>query len=162
MTERQTIPYNISEDIPPTITQVIEDPGLCESFKKHLEESYCLENLLFINSVQAFVNINDPDERKEYFGGIMKDFLIDGAPYQIHVPSAIRKELEKRKNDPQKDAFYELWNEVLNVLRIESLPRFLQGRSYKALKEHPERQKARLEKFFGETISDPQLKNDDG
>lgn len=51
---RKTRSLTIDEENPVSFKYILQEPTLCQGFKKHLEKQFCEENLLFVQNITLF------------------------------------------------------------------------------------------------------------
>jgi len=100
-------------------------------FRKFVADEYADESLLFYDASLAFKALPEA-ERLAAAKKLVEEYLPDGAPRQINVPSSMQKAAMAALTDGSLCAttFEECRNEVYALLARDTLPRFMQAKPF--------------------------------
>ena len=76
MTPKHVKTFTVDET--PTLTDILENPVLLQSYTKFLEDTFCQENILFYLDAEEYSKISNPELRRIKFLSIVNTFLVDG------------------------------------------------------------------------------------
>lgn len=134
-----------------SLDMVLEDAGLRQLFRQHLEKDFCQENLNFYTDFQRFKS-----EYRRHQGGHQKStttaiytltdrYLSSGAPQQLNLNSQLSSEISKaiRRLDTSSSEAAEKCNQLLSQIECEvykmmetdSLPKFLKSQEFEMAKQ---------------------------
>lgn len=118
--------------------KILKTPQLYELFKKIVAESYCLENILFLEEYEELKQLNgakyvqgpmNPTVKRK-LEKIISNYLIPNSSYELNIPDQLRQDLlinYGKDNEKFLGYLMELEVEVNKMLFLNSYPRFLKA-----------------------------------
>ena len=123
------------------LVDIINHGKARELFSSFLKAEYADESLLFYDAAIAYratYDLRPAAQRQEAAQAIVDEYLPDGAPRQINVPSGIQqKTIKGVKDGPlSADVFEEARQEVYTLMAKDSLSRFEHSQPFEKLLDH--------------------------
>jgi len=108
------------------LSQLLEDAKFKKDFAMFLCLQLCIENLHFWEAVQKYRTMQDNEARTEA-KLIFEKYLDQGGPYEVTVPSKMKKEIEQQITEGRLTPilFDEAAGFILDLMEQDSFPRFL-------------------------------------
>ncbi|KAI8923722.1 hypothetical protein BC831DRAFT_23799 [Entophlyctis helioformis] len=128
---------------------ILTTADLNEAFEKFMAKEYCLENLLFLRTIEKYnrvVAIGSVQEAAQLRNYIANEFIATKSPNELNIPSMLRKEcLEEieqanKARDIGRTVFYDAEEHVRHIVIANSLARFQKTDVYKQLYKDPTQQ----------------------
>jgi len=108
------------------LAQLLEDSKFKKDFANFLCLQLCIENLHFWEAVQKYRYVGENEAHKEG-KTIYEKYIESGGPYEIAVPSKVKKVIEKSVAEAcyAPTLFDDACTYILDLMETDSLPRFL-------------------------------------
>jgi hypothetical protein len=117
-----------------TFEYVLENPNTREKFKQFLVREFSVENLMFYTEVVYLSTLDDKEDIQDTADSINDTYVQEGAPFQINIPSELRKECSAAlESENVVEPFTKAKEHVESIMKTESFPRFVKSKLYKEL-----------------------------
>lgn len=145
----------IHVNIPPVdFDQVMSSETWRTTFKHYLESARTAELLEFVEDVERFEKLTDFNERLEFGQKIYNTYLSTKAPKEINISRAFvlpvvlafKSRGEERRVCLRKSLFKPIKIQILNLLKYDSFPRFLQTQILAQVQKGDEKSKKKIER----------------
>eukprot|EP00924_Labyrinthula_sp_SR-Ha-C_P012034 snap_masked-scaffold_26-processed-gene-2.13-mRNA-1 protein AED:1.00 eAED:1.00 QI:0/0/0/0/1/1/2/0/260 len=122
---------NVNVDDGVTLELILKDMVLRRVFQRFLVETFCFENLAFLKQVELFQKAS-LKRREKQARFIVKHFIDNGAAAEINLPHHIREDIKHALSLNYISAylFYAARDEITQLLKLDSLPKFKAHRLY--------------------------------
>eukprot|EP01100_Stratorugosa_tubuloviscum_P014878 TRINITY_DN8213_c0_g1_i1.p1 TRINITY_DN8213_c0_g1~~TRINITY_DN8213_c0_g1_i1.p1 ORF type:complete len:177 (-),score=72.12 TRINITY_DN8213_c0_g1_i1:80-610(-) len=131
------------------LEQILCDRELSLAFREFLHSVLCSENLSFWYEVEEYRTIINEDERKEKAKQMLKKYLSSSSTYQLNLNFEITEELRQLQNQAPNTLFDKAQYSVTQLLRNDSLPKFLVSEQFQTIRRKQKTILARLSKRLG-------------
>jgi len=112
-------------------------------FEKHIEGEYSGENIKFYDAVAEHVaQMAKPDasadELKAATLALVSEYVVDGSPQQVNIPSHMQKKIIQWKNDDGSAAdclplMLQAQTEIYTLMARDNFPRFIKSQAFSEL-----------------------------
>ena len=139
-------------NLPPIdFEQVMSSETWRTNFKHYLESARTAELLEFIEDVERFEKLTDYNQRLEFAQKIYDTYLNIGSPKEINISRgyilpvllALKSKNEEGKTCLRKSLFKPIKIQILNLLKYDSFPRFLQTQLFSQVQKNNEEYKSK-------------------
>eukprot|EP01080_Neovahlkampfia_damariscottae_P003688 gene3688-6502_t len=117
-----------------TFEFILENANAREKFKQFLVREFSVENLMFYTEVVYLATLDDKDDIEDTADSINDTYVQEGAPFQISIPSDLRKKCnDALESDDITAPFNEAKVAVETIMKEQSYPRFIKSKLFKEL-----------------------------
>eukprot|EP00924_Labyrinthula_sp_SR-Ha-C_P016545 snap_masked-scaffold_6-processed-gene-6.37-mRNA-1 protein AED:1.00 eAED:1.00 QI:0/0/0/0/1/1/2/0/433 len=122
--------YTCSDGV--TLEFVLSNPTAVKVFEIFLRNTYCSENLLFIQHVEKLKNMK-PRKINELVDFIYSKFIRVGSIGELNISYQTRNVITERvlSGDLDRNIFEDAEYEIIQLLRADSLPKFKASQEYR-------------------------------
>ncbi|PRP89828.1 regulator of G-protein signaling [Planoprotostelium fungivorum] len=119
--------------------QFLDTPLTLQYFRSFLRSEFSLENLNSCLEMRQWQLMTSSEEKNCSAKRIYEDFVRPEAPHEINISHVNKEELQNKFEDPNFDPsqdeklFDAIYNEIIDLMRLDSLERFKRTPSYHQL-----------------------------
>ncbi|GBP11710.1 Regulator of G-protein signaling loco [Eumeta japonica] len=110
------------------LEQLLADEAGAGAFAAFLAKEFAVENIRFWNACERYAAAV-ADERVRAAAALWERHLADGAPEPVNVDAAARRAADPQRapRPPPPDLFRSAQNQIFNLMKFDSYPRFLRS-----------------------------------
>ncbi|RKP21951.1 hypothetical protein ROZALSC1DRAFT_20088 [Rozella allomycis CSF55] len=103
------------------LEQALKDPDSFQELKQLAIEDFSVENILFCQQYSRLLKL-DPESNAKTVHNIYQNFVVTDAPYELNLPSAVKKAVIQRQD---KEGLDKIAKEVYNMILTNTFRRYI-------------------------------------